>query len=724
MSNMMTSLLAQLACFDEEAFVALANRGLLRRAQKDLEKQSIQVLEDASEFLLIGISEQKIRFDSRGLSFAKCSCPAGGVCQHILAAALALKRLGEQTRLESPEDTLPVNDTVAFNLPDTNVAASDKPLIALNVALLAIPHSELVKHAGRAGYRWAWQFVQDLNLEEDMTLGGERHIVIGFRHPRVTLRYMGGGVESLIVDLESTHSARQRVAAVLAYRRAQGLESEPPEATAKEKSLALDLGKDFAIADSASDNQKTSRTRLHASVSTLLQDCVELGLSHLSFSIYERFSTLAVWAQGAEYYRLALLLRRIADHIESLLERAGGADEHRLFDEITLAFGLVHALSAAAKAGTAPKYLLGRSRSRYEELGKLDLLGMGSLAWRTPSGYIGLTMLFWSIQDKRFYACTDARPEMQRGFDPITRYKAPGPWSGLGAPALATGRQLHLTRALVNDQGRLSATETTAVIVKEVPRFSDHLVSFSNWSELTESRTKMRASLLAEPDPMRDWVVLNPSHWGSVQFDTNRQTLIWKLIDSAGMFLDIELVYSEYTASAILRIEQLSTLGIAPGNLLVARLRTTELGMVGEPISIIRSNPAAHENPVDALYFDPAPESSLMSRWVSKFRANSKRNESTMEVTHSSNRTRFDALLNFRFWLRRQSERGVTEDRRIAIQREVAVQTESIIACGFGPMLSPIGTDMPLSAWLIKANYVCMQFERLASNVPTEDIVG
>ncbi|MGC4242373.1 MAG: hypothetical protein QM686_09005 [Herbaspirillum sp.] len=44
MSRLKQQLLDQLARFDEDAFVALANRGLFRRALKDLEKQQARLL--------------------------------------------------------------------------------------------------------------------------------------------------------------------------------------------------------------------------------------------------------------------------------------------------------------------------------------------------------------------------------------------------------------------------------------------------------------------------------------------------------------------------------------------------------------------------------------------------------------------------------------------------------------------------------------------------------
>src|SRR5262249_48595576 len=157
-----------------------------------------------------------------------------------------------------------------------------------------------------------------------------------FRHPRLSFRYMGGGIESLLPDTDIKQVEKYRVAAVLAFQRAHGVALESPESAAP-RETALDLGKDHALAEGNVASLRDSRARLCDSVRGLAGECVALGLAHLSPGIQERFATLAVWAQGAQAYRLALLLRRIADHAEMLLERAGGADEHRLMDELTLA---------------------------------------------------------------------------------------------------------------------------------------------------------------------------------------------------------------------------------------------------------------------------------------------------------------------------------------------------------------------------------------------------
>ncbi len=712
MSNLKQALLAQLARFDDEAFAALANRGLLRRARKDLEQQSASLVEETSQHLLVAFGEQRIRFDAGGTGKAQCSCPASGVCQHILAAALYLQGLAQTRDAPSP--------VVLGETPAAHVE-SDNLIDALHAALLAITHADLVKHAGKAGYYWAWLFVQDLDAETGVSLGGERHIVIGFRHPRVTLRYMGGGLGNWVADVQSAQLPKQQVAATLAYRRAHGVDDPPPESAAKAGNVVLALGKDHALAETSAVDQLASRKRLRASVLQLLEDCVELGLSHLSTSIHERFATLAVWAQGAEYYRLMLLLRRVADHVEWLLERAGGADEQRLYDELALTYGLVCALSVAAERGAAPVHLVGRARSRYEQVGSLDLLGLGAQAWRSASGFVGLTMLFWSPSERTFHACTDARPEKLRGFDALARYKAPGPWGGLGAPAQATGRLVRLTGAQVNDQGRLSAAESTSANLAFAPDFAAGLEVHADWDALAKARALKRRSLLAEPAPMTDWACLAPTVWGTPQFDEARQTLVWPLSDQAGNTLLVELAYSPYNQHAIERIEQLGKAGVAKGSLLVARLRTTLAGPVAEPLSLIRPVSTAAENPVDALHFDAPPAAAAPTLWRSLFQLKAAPDDEETVIQTRAQAQNHTALRTFKQWLQRQAERGLADARKVSARKELATELERLVSFGYSAF--PTGDEgSPLAASLLRFNYLCMQYERLLNDT-TDDSV-
>ena len=697
MSSVLDKLGALLARFDDDSYVALANRGLVRRARKDLEQQKVDIIEQGAAHVVLSFGAQRIRFDQRGPAHAQCDCPASGICQHILAAAMGLQQTLQASATQSGHADEPAVD----------------PLAPLQDTLLAITAAELARHSGKAGYRWAWQYVQDLEPEHALVISGSQHLVLALQRPRLTLRYMGGGLDALIADAELAQIEKYRVAVVLAFQRAHGRELTPPEPTARQRTQALDLGMDHALAESRDASLDESRARLRASLRKILAESVELGLAHLSQGIQERYSTLAVWAQGAEYHRLALLTRRIADHVELLLERAGGADELRLLDEISIALALVCALEVAAAQGTAPRKLVGRARSRYEASASLELFGLGAQAWRSPAGYVGLTMIFWSPTEQAFMSCTDARPQAQRGFNPIARYKAAGPWAGLGAPAQTTGSRVMLQGAQSNDAGRLSAADSSSatVLPLDAATLVQQLRPWASWTELFRARGEHRASLLAEPDPMRDWVTLRPAKFGGARFDDARQTLIWPLLDGEGHMLTAEMPFDEYSRHAIGRVERLGPSELAPGTLVIARLRASaEGGAAAEPLSLVRAG--ARDNCVDALHFDDAPQQGMASALLERLkRLVPSRDAPMQEAAHFSAAP--IALRELRHELQRQAERGSAPENAERALAELMQHADRLVDAGLTAFRAALDRSGSQGERLLRANYLCLQCERL-----------
>jgi hypothetical protein len=682
-STLRDTLVAQLRRFDDDAWAALANRGLLRRARKDLEGGALGVITDHGNRIEVSIGAQCVGFDVRGVAQATCDCRATGTCQHVLAAAIALCEAGADTSVVDA---------------DTERTGGEGQSVLVE-ELLSLSTVTLVAHAGKPGYRIAWQFVDDLDAERGVTIESGRQIIIAFRTPRMAFRFMGGGLDGLVCDVQTAHVARYRVAAVLAFRRSRGAAIDPPEAKAS-RPAALDLGRDHALAPSVDDAKDEGRQRVLEAVSLLAAQCLELGLAHLSDAVQQRFVTLATWAQACDFPRLALSLRRLADHVELLLERAGGADEQRLFDELALATALADALLSALARGAAPVALMGRARTRYDASAPVDLVGLGASAWRTGSGFHGLTMLFWSPADRCFYGCTDARPETLRGFDPMSRYRQPGPWNGLSSPSTATGKCVRLTHAEINAQGRVSAAPSTMASVRalDVEALRTLLEPVSEWSQLAPSGAQ--ASLLAEGRPMDGWRVLAPARGGELCFDETRQVLAWPLWDGSGAELRIELPYGPQTHHAIDRLERMAAAGWPSGAWLIARVHAGRGDLHAQPLSIVGGRGA----PLDALYFDPVPDGeSVVPRRVSLPKA-----------TQAPGMPR--PLRLFRDWLRSRAERGVSPADALSLDG----WQERLGELGFSVLRALRRDVTPGSRWL-RANYACMQFERLLDAVDEDE---
>jgi hypothetical protein len=572
----------RLAALDDAALEALANRGLLRRARKDLTTAAPEVVQESADAVVVDLGGHRVRIGAAGPAGATCTCPATTVCQHVLAAVLWLAA--------APE---PAGD-------------GDAPVAAASPAdeLAAIPGDALRAHAGKAGYRWAWQLVDDLLAEDGVRLQAGRRVVIGFARPALTFHYAGGPIESIIIDREPREPARYRVAAVLAWQRAHGREVPAPEPV-RGRAGPAGAGEHPTAGATHVAEREESRARLRAAVLALAAECLELGLSHLSGAVRQRFATLATWAQGAEYHRLAPALRRLADHVDLLLERNAAADEHRLLDELVVAVALVRALDAAAEAGTAPAALLGRARGAYDPAAPLEVIGLGARPWRSASGYVGLTAVFWTPATETFVSWSDARPASLAGFDPARRYRAAGPWTGLAAPAAATGRRLRLVGAQLSEAGRLSGSDRTSVAAGPelgAAELAGALRPHRDWADLAAARQGRRTGVLAVRRAVDDYVVLAPAEFGDCGFDPARQVLRWALGDAAGRWWVAEVPFTRFGAPAIERIERLAAAGVAPGTLVVAQLSRRGGDVVAEPVSLVHPGAAAGAA-VEALFF-------------------------------------------------------------------------------------------------------------------------
>jgi hypothetical protein len=564
-------LVALLSRYDDDAWVAIANRGLLRRAQKDLATLDVRLASETADMVAITVGERRVRLGAAGPTDATCDCPSPVMCQHVLTAGLWLS-----TQRQAGQAPAPVT------------------VDELHGQLMAIDEAMLTSYAGVAGVRWAHQYLRDLDTRPHLQRNG--YLAITLPQPEVVVRYLGGGLDGLVVDHKVPSLPRYRVAAVMAWQQAHGVIIEPP-AVRSRPSGPTEAG--LSLED--------SRARLRAAVRALLTDVVRIGVSHLSPGVLERFTTAAVWAQGVEYHRLARLLRRLADQIDLQLARSAAANDLQLLDETALAYALTEALEAAAANGGAPPWLLGRARGSYDELRSLELVGLGGYAWRSGTGYHGLSCVFWAPGRERYYTWTDTRPENLQGFDPLQRWFQPAPWSGLSSPAAAAGRLLTLTAAQVSPDARISGVEST--MARTVPvggtQLAQQLLIHQSWADIRETVGRQR-SLLAPPDPNAAWAVLQPAIIASSVYDRAEQALRWPLTDIAGESLLLELPWSQQNAHAIGRIETLGDL--AEGTLIVARLQARQGQLVGFPLSLIHPDRAAES--VDSLHFHPGTRGS------------------------------------------------------------------------------------------------------------------
>lgn len=476
-----------------EALEALANKGLLRRAQKDLERGEVATFAMSEAGLIASVSGQRVTLTEAGPAKATCTCPAPGVCQHILAACLKLMEEPAEASLASAH-----NEWLAFS--DADLLASYGLPTLRSAHELSYAHPAQFESGSVLTVRFA-------------TLNAE------------VVALPGAGLAGIIVNgLNERRHTQLAAAALLIVRRAAGLDWEPPT-NDKERSGPV------------------HREDVVKSVVALLEEAIASGLARLSPAMVERFDALAISAQTAELHRIGLLLRRIAMQSSDWLQRRPHADLCQIFREMTTAYALVH----------ASPHLAGNARESYIEVGSLDLNGMAAWPWRTPSGYEGLTLLMWDDANASWNTWSDARPRAFQGsFNAVSRYTQHGPWEGAESPAQLARSRFRVMNAKRNRWGRLSSSEQSKVLVTG-PADLQRIPVSDDWTALDD---KIKAAIgLREQDPRSAYQLVRPAAWERRPFDPVSQSLMWVLRDREGRALLMRLPYDELSMPAIKALE-------------------------------------------------------------------------------------------------------------------------------------------------------------------------
>jgi hypothetical protein len=568
--------LSMYQALDDETLAALANKGLLRRAQKDLETARPELQEERADALLFTMPGENctVTLPAAGPTKASCTCPADGVCRHILAAALFLRAQAQQAPAEPAQEA------------PAPVEAPPEP-----DKLLQLSEADLIAWCPRTLYR---QALDELTLGELEIIIEAEPKVTRFRLPQfnIVVRWIAGtGLDGLICSCKHL-PCLHAVAAILFYQAQHGKPLPIPEKKALEAA-----------------SPPRSREEVLESVQKTLAEMIALGLGRLSKTTEGRFTTLAVSAQGVKLYNLAYSLRGLSDHLSWHLTRDVRASTPQLLSAAARTYALAFALGHAE--GVPPISLVGESRQRYFEIGSLDLVGVGAAQWRSRGGYLGLTLYFWDMAGRRWTSWGDARSTIHtdRSFNPQRRYQHEAMWDSAPTPAIISRSRFRLTDVERNRMGRLSGrkkSQVTQASPADLSSLNLEGVQFDDWYKLAKHIAASRTSGLVKGYPLDALVIVSPAEWGEPAYDQMRQTLVRPVFDAAGRSLPLTLPHAADWPFAVDTLQSWDPKQWETWGILGTAFITSD-GLQLTPISLLNRStlPRPIQSPVLHLTLDP-----------------------------------------------------------------------------------------------------------------------
>ena len=534
----MDTLKALIKNVDEDYLIGLSNKGTVKRAAKDLEKESPQLAWEDGE-AKVTLKEECCTLRSP-LGESGCTCPSHSICRHIITAVLWMKQ-----ELAKEENLLQEKEQNSFQ------------------EILAIPAEKLKRACGSRHYR---DFLAHMRAMEVPSIVESSIVTVELPWEKAVVKLLVP-FSSSACTCHSKELCVHKAQAVLAYQM---------------KKNVLSLKELEALQDTESAYDEEMIRQAAELVCETLGQQVSIGLSRQSYEEAESLERLAVIAHRAGLPELESGLRTLASGYQQYFSRSAALESQELLKNILAVYrrarNLEKAVNPAEEAGSQNekiRRLAGVFRDAYEPVGKLHLTGMGGRTFSSKTGYEGEIYYFLETEQKKWYTWTDVRPtiyENTRKKPPAFSGGALAPW-GLNCSRMELQKlEFELQNAKAARGGRLSVSQESKGEVIGTRNFGDEKISwliewdyermlrkhFSGRMRDGENREEEGWEWEKESWQGKERLVLAGAvRWEESVFDTVSQQFSWRVFDKQGRTLRIALKYTKEERMTIQLLERL-----------------------------------------------------------------------------------------------------------------------------------------------------------------------
>ncbi|MCM1119414.1 MAG: SWIM zinc finger family protein [bacterium] len=553
-----------LAEVDEDYLAGISNKGIVKRAYKDLESAGdkasavTEAMDWSAAELEVAVGGEKVTL-RLPLGESRCSCPSRSICRHVIMGIVLARRAALNAGGESGDSGIvEVVSNEESSVPavegadDSGMANSGSLAQQVWQEIMAYPRKPLLRALGSRGLR---------RLVEAMAAGAapepERGTVVRVELP-------GQATVKLLSPLEySTCTCHKKE---LCSHKAEAI------------LWCQYLDKQLTVEQLEQEAEQQPELDLHelSGAAERVRDCLE----HLLETGLVRSSE----EQARELERLAILchnvglagwegdLRALAKGYDNYQRRVAGQSVERLADELQALYhrtGQLMELTEAALSAAEPSVghvagqiqaLAGEFRAQYLSVGDLELTGITMEHFVSDSGYEGDTVYFLDTAAGSWYTYTHVRPTFYEGKKRSAYQEKPqAPW-GIALPLENLARMRILLRGAKCDSGgRLSSSqETRGEILGKSELTADILKGwyYREYDRLFDEQIP-RPGRASQAEQRLRLVFVQAARFEQGQFDEIAQKLELPIWDAQGRQVSVELPYSKREEGSIRYLERL-----------------------------------------------------------------------------------------------------------------------------------------------------------------------
>lgn len=524
----------QFVPFANEAFlVTLANKGLYKRALKDMETTGLVELTVTNGRLQIRLDDITVSLDPN-VAQSTCSCPSKTVCKHILMGILVAAGYAS-----SESETAPAGEEDVS--PD---ATPEPPSSEAWKELKNVDLAQLRKQAGKKLFEDTLRLIQD-GWTADFTEGDILEATINTES--ITVYFpKEDSLNRAVCKCGENGLCKHKLIAILSYLSLQGTLSSDADGSQPELSLLTE--------DTLNVLKGASR---------FIIGILEKGLISCGENETETAIQYSIRLETCGIGNLARLFRSLSSDIENMLAKHVGFQPLTTFATLSRLHNTITLILRNTQNNEMLSRLIEGTRSDYYTTPVGHFTGLGAYPWQTRSGYFGITAYFFYHEKQSICTLTSSMADYYEHTQSLVtpenlnrQLEMQSFWNNNASLARLSSSTLVLRNFKLNRQQRLSSSTQTQCEIEDKVTISrlDALLAIPELSDLT-LHPKERYDYFRKKQP--EQLALVPfTHLSEVYFDPSEQKLYFTAINEQVEAKD-SLVYSELNRNAIRKLEQL-----------------------------------------------------------------------------------------------------------------------------------------------------------------------
>ncbi|NDV67175.1 SWIM zinc finger family protein [Bacteroides sp. 224] len=422
---------------NESFLVTLANKGLYKRALKDLEAGGkVELI--AGDSLQVQLEDVTVTLNEN-MTQSTCTCPSKTVCKHILMAILAVAEYASSSGTDSEASEA---------LLDKDVSSEPSPVIEPWKELKEADIVSLRKQAGKKLFEDVLRLIQDGWVAE-FTQGDMLEAVINTEN--ITVYFpVQDSINRAVCKCGKEGLCKHKLIAILSYLSTQGLINEE-------------------------ENAETSVSLVNAETELLLQtadrfivDIFDKGIIFCGENEVETAIQYSIRMESAGIGNLARLFRSLSSDLENMLSKHIGFNQVTTFATLSRLHNTMRLILENVGNSQMLSQLIESTRSDYYTTPVGHFTGLGAYPWQTRSGYFGITAYFFYHEKQSICTYTvslagyyEQTEELATIENMKRQYMKNDHWGGGFSLASLSQSSFVLRNFKLNKQNRLSSSGQT-----------------------------------------------------------------------------------------------------------------------------------------------------------------------------------------------------------------------------------------------------------------------